>query len=44
MSILIYHMQDTAKVETDSFKPLEANMYLVAMKRLSRKIQDIQTS
>ena len=36
-------MQDTAKVDTDNFRPLEDKMYLVAMKRLSRKIQDIQT-
>jgi len=37
-------MQDTAKVATDDFEPFEDKMYLVAMKRLSRKIQDIQTS
>jgi len=37
-------MQDTAKVATDNFEPLDGNMYIAAIKRLNKKIQVIQTS
>jgi len=36
-------MQDAAKVATDDLEPFEDKMFIVAMKRLSRQVQDIQT-